>query len=140
MSRGAVPETAVSVEFCGELFPATPGEPLVIGREGDIEVDDNPYLHRSFLHVEHDAGRRPGPAVVAEPGLVPRAGGPEEGGDRQGQGWERQDRGPKGKPRFDKGKPRHEGPKTFEARPPRPEKKVDPDSPFAILASLKNKT
>lgn len=62
------------------------------------------------------------------------------GGDRQGQGGERQDRGPKGKPRFDKGKPRHEGPKTFEARPPRPEKKVDPDSPFAILASLKNKT
>ena len=39
-----------------------------------------------------------------------------------------------------KGKPRHDGPKSFEARPPRPEKKMDPDSPFAILASLKNKT
>ena len=56
VSRGAPPEMAVSVEFCGEVFPATPGAPLVIGREGDIEVDDNPYLHRSFLHVEHDAG------------------------------------------------------------------------------------
>lgn len=51
-----MPETAVSVEFCGEVFPVTADEPLVIGREGDIEVDDNPYLHRSFLHVEHDAG------------------------------------------------------------------------------------
>ena len=51
-----MPETAVSVEFCGEVIPVTADEPLVIGREGDIEVDDNPYLHRSFLHVEHDAG------------------------------------------------------------------------------------
>lgn len=51
-----MPETAVSVEFCGEVFLVTADEPLVIGREGDIEVDDNPYLHRSFLHVEHDAG------------------------------------------------------------------------------------
>lgn len=57
MSRaeGAAP-AAVAVEFCGEVFPAEPGHPLVIGREGDVEVDDNPYLHRSFLHVEHDAG------------------------------------------------------------------------------------
>ena len=57
-----------------------------------------------------------------------------EFGDRA----ERGERGPKGKP---KGKPpRHDGPKSFEARPPRAEKKIDPDSPFAILASLKNKT
>lgn len=49
-------EAVVTVEFCGETFPVSPGEPLVIGREGDVEVDDNPYLHRSFLQVEHDAG------------------------------------------------------------------------------------
>jgi len=56
---------------------------------------------------------------------------------------ERQDRGPKGgKFRNDgpKGKPRHEGPKSFEARPPKADKKIDPDNPFAILASLKNKS
>ncbi|MFG6080840.1 helicase-related protein [Paracoccus litorisediminis] len=63
-----------------------------------------------------------------------------EGKRGEGRG-ERQDRGPKGKPRHDgKGKPRHEGPKSFEARPPKVEKKIDPDSPFAILASLKNKS
>ncbi|WP_410217553.1 helicase-related protein [Paracoccus sp. (in: a-proteobacteria)] len=35
------------------------------------------------------------------------------------------------------GKPAPQGPKTFSSRP---EKKADPDSPFAILASLKDKT
>ncbi len=60
-------------------------------------------------------------------------------GEQGGERGERGERGPKGK--FgNKGKPRHDGPKSFEARPPRPEKKMDPDSPFAILASLKNKT
>jgi hypothetical protein len=57
MSRGEeAASTAVAVEFCGEVFPVQPGQPLVIGREGDVDVDDNPYLHRSFLHVEHNAG------------------------------------------------------------------------------------
>ena len=47
---------AVTVDFCGELYPVTPGEPLVIGREGALEIDDNPYLHRRFLQVsDHDA-------------------------------------------------------------------------------------
>ncbi|RDW13674.1 hypothetical protein DIE28_06690 [Paracoccus thiocyanatus] len=66
-----------------------------------------------------------------------RDGKPFEGKRRDDQRGERGERGPKGKP---KGKPRHDGPKTFEARPPRAEKKADPDSPFAILAALKNKT
>ncbi|MDS9468449.1 helicase-related protein [Paracoccus sp. MBLB3053] len=60
--------------------------------------------------------------------------------DGKGRG-DRQERGPKGKPRHDgKGKSRHDGPKSFEARPPKAEKKIDPDSPFAILAALKNKS
>ena len=66
--------------------------------------------------------------------------GDDSRGERPERG-ERSERGPKGKPRHDgKGKPRHDGPKNFEARPPRAEKQADPDSPFAILASLKNKT
>lgn len=40
------------VDFCGERHTATPGESLVIGREGDVEVDDNPYLHRRFLSID----------------------------------------------------------------------------------------
>ena len=44
------------VDFCGEEFPATDTAPLTIGRVADVEIDDNPYLHRVFLqlHREHD--------------------------------------------------------------------------------------
>jgi ATP-dependent RNA helicase SUPV3L1/SUV3 len=39
------------------------------------------------------------------------------------------------------GKPeRREGGKSFEARPPRAEKPIDPDNPFAVLAALKTKS
>ena len=45
---------------------------------------------------------------------------------------------PRGKDNFKKGggKPQHNKPATFSSRP---EKKADPDSPFAILAALKDK-
>ena len=63
-------------------------------------------------------------------------GKPGEGrGDRGERGNDRGDRG--GKP-GGKGKGgKFDGPRNFEARPPR-EKQADPDSPFAILAALKN--
>ncbi len=32
------------------------GRPLTIGRSGDVEIDDNPYLHRSFLVVLEEGG------------------------------------------------------------------------------------
>lgn len=46
----------VTVEFCGEEFIAPKDRPLSIGRSGDVEIDDNPYLHRTFLQVVHDGG------------------------------------------------------------------------------------
>lgn len=45
---------ALHVEFCDEFTEATPPGPFVIGREGDLAVDDNPYLHRAFLHLAFD--------------------------------------------------------------------------------------
>ena len=47
---------SVTVEFCGEEFLASEDTPLTIGRVADVEIDDNPYLHRVFLqvHREHD--------------------------------------------------------------------------------------
>lgn len=39
------------VDFCGEIYPITPNRPVVLGREGHIAIDDNPYLHRKFLEV-----------------------------------------------------------------------------------------
>ena len=46
----------VTVDFCGERFVAPEDRPLTIGRSGDVEIDDNPYLHRTFLQVVHDGG------------------------------------------------------------------------------------
>jgi len=47
---------SITVEFCGEEFVAVRGTPLTIGRTGDVEIDDNPFLHRSFLQVVEDGG------------------------------------------------------------------------------------
>ena len=47
----------LAIEFCGEWFrPVAEGEPFEIGREGDLAIDDNPYLHRRFLRVAHEDG------------------------------------------------------------------------------------
>lgn len=45
---------AARIDFCGEIYEATPDRPVTIGREADIAIDDNPYLHRRFLRLEHD--------------------------------------------------------------------------------------
>ncbi len=59
-----------------------------------------------------------------------RPHGDKPRGDRpQGEGY-------KGKGKTD---PKHDRQKTFEARPPRPEKPIDPDNPFAVLMALKGK-
>lgn len=46
---------ALTVEFCGEAFPVADGGSFTIGREGDLAVDDNQFLHRRFL-VLHQQG------------------------------------------------------------------------------------
>ncbi|HET8929847.1 MAG TPA: hypothetical protein VFN21_04235 [Acidimicrobiales bacterium] len=42
------------VEFCDEWTPVDPSQPFLLGREGDIVIDENPYLHRSFLELAFD--------------------------------------------------------------------------------------
>ena len=44
------------VDYCGEITPVVAGQVVTIGREGDIAIDDNQYLHRRFLEVEHRDG------------------------------------------------------------------------------------
>ena len=44
----------VQVEFAGEWFAVDPAAPFVIGREGDLAIDDNQYLHRHFLELRFD--------------------------------------------------------------------------------------
>ncbi|WP_309067904.1 hypothetical protein [Microbacterium sp.] len=44
------------VEFAGEWHEVPMGRPFVIGREGDLEIDDNQYLHRQFLELQYHDG------------------------------------------------------------------------------------
>lgn len=48
--------TPIRVEFCGEWFTLDGTEPFSIGRESDLTIDDNPYLHRTFLSLSHEFG------------------------------------------------------------------------------------
>ncbi len=83
--------------------------------------------------------RRPAKADGAKPEGVTVDGTKTEGAKPEGE--RRRDHGPKGGKPFDKNRER-ERPKqsyTFEARPPRVEKPIDPDNPFAALMALKGK-
>lgn len=53
----ARPEPApLRLEFAGEWHEIAAGAPFIIGREGDLEIDENPYLHRHFLEVQNQDG------------------------------------------------------------------------------------
>lgn len=49
-------DAELTVVFCGEAFPLEAGGQLTIGRCGDVQIDDNPYLHRTFLVVLAQSG------------------------------------------------------------------------------------
>src|SRR5699024_1197808 len=53
---GASAVAPLRLEFAGEWYDLSPGKPFIIGREGDLEVDDNPYPHRHFLGLQHRDG------------------------------------------------------------------------------------
>ncbi len=42
----------LGIEFCGEWSHPTPGTTFSIGRDADLIVDTNPYLHRRLLELE----------------------------------------------------------------------------------------
>ena len=48
--------TPLKIEFCGEWFSVDPADDFFVGREGNLAIDDNPYLHRQFLRIyaDHD--------------------------------------------------------------------------------------
>ncbi|MHA7986926.1 hypothetical protein ACX9R5_14095 [Rathayibacter sp. CAU 1779] len=48
--------SSLTVEFCGETYPIeSPGD-FSIGRDSDLSIDDNPYLHRRFLRIFDEHG------------------------------------------------------------------------------------
>lgn len=46
----------LTVDFLGEEHLVQDGGELTIGRDADLTVDDNPFLHRKFLRVSHRDG------------------------------------------------------------------------------------
>ena len=44
------------IEFCGEWYEVLHPKDFHIGRESDLVIDDNPYLHRRFLRISEDFG------------------------------------------------------------------------------------
>lgn len=47
---------ALEVELAGERYTLLPGQEFTMGRVGDLVIDDNPYLHRSFLKLSYAEG------------------------------------------------------------------------------------
>jgi hypothetical protein len=43
--------TGPYIDFLGEIHPLHEGVPVTIGRDADIVIDDNPFLHRRFLQI-----------------------------------------------------------------------------------------
>jgi hypothetical protein len=47
---------ALAIEFVGEWYEVPSDEVFTIGREGDLAIDDNPYLHRRFMEIQQIDG------------------------------------------------------------------------------------
>ena len=47
---------SLTVDFCGESYSIAADKDFSIGRESDLIIDDNPYLHRTFLRIYVDHG------------------------------------------------------------------------------------
>ena len=44
------------VEFCGSQIELDGSHPFYIGRDADLHIDDNPFLHRRFLSLSNAGG------------------------------------------------------------------------------------
>ena len=149
-------ETPVTASVEQDLAEATPA-PEVAMEEVEIEVwwprDTGPFRHRPERQQNNrrPAQRRDATATAA---VQPAEGGdkPTEGERREGgrphrhhakghnnRDKRREDR-PEGQEARHDRKPRREDRKPdVQERKPRPEKPIDPDSPFAVLGALKAK-
>ena len=153
-----VPSTPATPAAEGEAQPVAEAEaaatPEVPMEEVEIEVwwpkDTGPFRHRPERQQHHH--RRPQQARTegkTDGGDKPEGEQRREGGrpNRHGKGGRRDERGQaqesrsrQDRPERNDRKPRRDDRKpSFEERKPRPEKPMDPDSPFAVLGALKAK-
>lgn len=55
--QDADPGPSLTIEFCGEIHRVADGQNFVIGRSGDLVVDDeNPFLHRRLVLLTCESG------------------------------------------------------------------------------------
>ncbi|MEO1612553.1 MAG: disulfide oxidoreductase, partial [Pseudomonadota bacterium] len=130
-------ETASPVETSGNApEPITESEaPSETTQEAPVETASETATETS---AEAEAPAEPEVEVFYTFTLARRPGGGRDRGRKPGGRSDQQQRQGKGKrpPKGAKGgKPRDEKPRQYSAKP---EKKADPDSPFAILSQLKN--
>ena len=140
--------------------PNAPIQPIPEGESAFVQPDPDAAPEMEVYYTFTWAPKpRPRPERAPRPGRAPRkeaeAAAPQEGRPNRGPRKEsegRPNRGPRkdGKPEDGNRGPRRDGkgdfkgkrdeqPKTYDARPPRPEKPIDPDNPFAALMALKAK-
>lgn len=44
------------VDYCGEEYVVAAGETFTVGRDADLVVDENPFLHRRIVEFSHENG------------------------------------------------------------------------------------
>jgi ATP-dependent RNA helicase SUPV3L1/SUV3 len=118
-------EAGVATVSDTEIDPGTAPDAALAGPEMEVFYTFTWRGNRPERQPRRDGGN-------ARRDAKPQGDRPRGKGKPQGKG---------GRPQGGKGKPRDDGPKKFEARPPRKEKPIDPDNPFAAaLMGLKDKT
>jgi ATP-dependent RNA helicase SUPV3L1/SUV3 len=115
------------VETVAEAAPAPDGE---VGEAPEAGAE-GPEMEVFYTFTWAPPKRRPPQHTRREEGQ-----GQAKPGGRQGD----KPRGKQGGKGRKGGKDRDQGPKQHSARPPRKEKPIDPDNPFAALMALKGKT
>lgn len=129
-------EAAVDAPVAVETPPADPVPTPAEAGADDAPVAADPAAEAPdsevFYTFTWGRTRPAGPPRHARTGAKPQGGKPR-GKPAQGKG--------KGQGRKPEGRGPQQGAKTFSARPPKPEKKIDPDNPFAAaLMGFKDKT
>ena len=150
----AAPELETYFTFTWAPKPrARPERPARPERSAEPRADRGPRPDRGPRKdaapvVEGQAPAADGAGAPAAEPRPRREGGYKGNKPRDGQGEGRSDRKPRPKDGAreggretresrDGGKPDAKPQRSFEARPPRVEKPIDPDNPFAVLAALK---
>jgi ATP-dependent RNA helicase SUPV3L1/SUV3 len=123
----APPETPSEVP--GDMPPEAPPQESTTQAEPELEVF---YTFTWAPKRRGGGGPRRGDGQAGRPERSKSARPGKPGGKPHGKGKGKGGKPPEGG--------RKDGPRTYSARPDRPGKKVDPDSPFAVLAALKDKS